>query len=174
MQENICFIPIGYVRHSISDEELKDILEGVEGYIEIFPEYADGLKEIEGFSHIMIISYLHKVTEEQRKVLKIKHRKLARFGIKIDDIPEVGVFASDSPHRPNPIAISIVRLLSVEGTKLKVRGIDLSSGTPVLDIKPYDYGRQIKNISVPWWSELLEKRLKEKLGDRERYGGISP
>ncbi|HEU97746.1 MAG TPA: tRNA (N6-threonylcarbamoyladenosine(37)-N6)-methyltransferase TrmO [Fervidicoccus fontis] len=174
MKENYCFIPIGYVRHGISDEKLRDTLEGVEGYIEILPEYAEGLSNLEGFSHIIVISYLYKVTEEQRKVLKIRHRRLARMGIEIGDIPEIGVFASDSPHRPNPIALSIVRLLSVDGTKLKVMGIDVSDGTPVLDIKPYDYGRQIKNISVPWWAELLEKRLKEKFGDRAKYEGISP
>jgi len=174
LKKEFCIGPIGYVRHDVSYEELRNKLEGVEGYIEILPEYAEGLTNLEGFSHIIVITFLDTLTEEQRKTLKIRHRKLERLGIKIDDVPEVGVFASDSPHRPNPIALSIVRLLSVEGNKLRVGGIDVSSGTPVLDIKPYDQGRCVRNFTVPWWSELLEKRIREKFGAREGYYGFSP
>jgi tRNA (Thr-GGU) A37 N-methylase len=58
---------------------------------------------------------MHRVTDDEKRVLLVKPRRLLRFGVKIDDLPIVGVFATDSPHRPNPIAISIVKLLSVEG-----------------------------------------------------------
>ncbi|MEM3777811.1 MAG: tRNA (N6-threonylcarbamoyladenosine(37)-N6)-methyltransferase TrmO [Fervidicoccaceae archaeon] len=163
----ICFKPIGYVRHGKDDDVLKRAWRGVEGYIEILPEYSDGLLNLEGFSHIIVISFLHKIGEDQRKVLRIKHRKLERFGIRIDDIPEVGVFASDSPARPNPIGLSIVRLIRVEGNKLFVSGLDLSDGTPVLDIKPYDHGRQIKEIELPQWAKLLEERIRDRFGPEE-------
>lgn len=157
--------PIGYVRHDYDDEYVRKSPCGVDGVIEILPEYAEGLRELDGFSHIIVVAYLHKVDERGRRVLKIRHRGLANIGIKIDDIPEVGVFASDSPHRPNPIALSIVRLVSIDMNKLYVSGLDLFSGTPVLDIKPYDAGRSVKGYSVPWWSKVLEERVREKFGD---------
>ena len=156
--------PIGYVRHKYSDEEVKSSWRGVEGYIEILPEYIDGLAYLEGFSHIIVIAYMHKVSEDERKVLRVKHKRLARLGVRVDDIPEVGVFATDSPHRPNPIALTIVRLLSIEGGRLHVAGLDLYNGTPVLDIKPYDHSRVVKDFDMPWWAKLLLERVRAVSG----------
>ncbi len=158
--------PIGIIRVDLSDEDVKNSWEGVEGIIEIYPEYVEGLEGIEGFSHLIVLAYLHKTTPEQRKVLKIKHRRLARFGIDISDIPEVGVFASDSPHRPNPIALTIVELIKRVDNKLYVKNLDLFNGTPVLDIKPYTSDRMISNYRVPWWYKVLEQRTLEKMGSR--------
>lgn len=165
MHAPIVLKPIGYVRHGYSDEEVKLALRGVRGEIEILPEYEEGLRGIDGFSHLIVISFLHKVGEAGRKVLLVKHRRLARFGVRIDDIPEVGVFATDSPHRPNPIALSIVKLLRREGNRLIVEGLDLFDGTPVLDIKPYDSSRAISDFRVPWWVSVLEERLKQATGE---------
>lgn len=159
----VCFKPIGFVRHRFSDEEVKELLQGASGYVELLPEYIDGTSGLEGFSHIILITYLHKVSEEQRKVLRVRHRRLLKFGIDISDLPEVGVFSTDSPHRPNPIGLSIVRLLKIEKNRLYVDGIDLFDGTPVLDIKPYDYGRIITGIKVPQWAEEVYKRIERKM-----------
>ncbi|MEM4038955.1 MAG: TrmO family methyltransferase, partial [Nitrososphaerota archaeon] len=90
--------PIGVVRTDVGDEFVKDSLEGVVGRIEIFKEYEGGLEGIEEFSHIIVLAYLHKVTEEQKKVLKVKHKRLLKLGFSLDELPEVGVFCSDSPH----------------------------------------------------------------------------
>ncbi len=160
----ITFKPIGVVHVGLRDEDVKSSWEGVEGVVEVFPQYEEGLDGIEGFSHIILITYLHKTTEEHRKVLKVKHRRLKRFGIKIDDIPEVGVFCTDSPHRPNPIGLSIVELLRRNGRFLYVKGLDLFDGTPVLDIKAYTRDRIVEEIKVPWWVEVLERRVREKVG----------
>jgi tRNA-Thr(GGU) m(6)t(6)A37 methyltransferase TsaA len=157
--------PIGYIKHDYSDEEVKSSWRGVEGYIEILPEYSDGLLHLEGFSHIIVIAYMHKVSEVEKRVLRVRHRRLTRLGIRIDDLPEVGVFATDSPHRPNPIAITIVKLLSIEGRRLRVTGLDLYNETPVLDIKPYDHSRVVKDFTVPWWTRIIMERVKERFGE---------
>jgi len=158
MNNYIDFIPIGIIRTSASEEEIKNSYEGVEGTIEIFEEFSIGLEGIEDFSHLIIIFWMDKVSEKDRKTLKVKHRRLLRFGFKENELPEVGVFCTDSPHRPNPIGITIVELINREGRFLKVKGIDAFNGTPVIDIKPYTYDRIIENIRVPkWFKEILEK-----------------
>jgi len=144
----ICFFPIGIVRNSLSDEEVRRARRGVRGYIEVFKEYMDGLDGIEEFSHIMIIAYLHKVSWERRKVLKVRPR--GRM-----DLPLIGVFSTNSPLRPNPIAVTIVRLLDRRGNILYVDGLDLFDGTPVLDIKPYTPGRIIRDATFPEWIHKL-------------------
>jgi len=158
--------PIGIVHTKLSDEEVKNSWEGVEGVVEVFREYVKGLKGIEDFSHIIILAYLHKTKKEHKKVLRVRHRRLLRFGIKIEDIPEVGVFCTDSPHRPNPIALTIVELVKRDGRFLHVRGLDLFDGTPVLDIKPYTPDRVVEKINVPQWYKILEQRIFEKFGKK--------
>lgn len=160
----LCFKPIGIVRLKYSDEEVKNSLEGVEGVIEIYPEYEEGLEGIDDFSHIIAIFYLHKVTEEQRRVLKVKHKRLRRFGIDISNFPEVGVFCTDSPHRPNPIALTILELTKRERRFLYVRGLDVFNGTPVIDIKAYTPDRAISDIILPKWYTEISRIVKEKLG----------
>ncbi len=147
--------PIGVVHTSFSPEEIKSSLGGVDGTIEVFEEYAEGLRGLEGFSHIIVLAYLHFTREAP---LLVKPRRLARLGIPLEELPTVGVFATDSPHRPNPIALTIVELKAVRGRFLEVRGLDLFDGTPVLDIKPYTPSRSLKNIRLPdWYVELLRK-----------------
>jgi len=160
----LCFKPIGIVRLKYSDEEVKNSLKGVEGVIEIYPEYEEGLEGIDEFSHIIAIFYLHKVTEEQRRVLKVKHKRLRRFGIDISNFPEVGVFCTDSPHRPNPIALTILELIKRERRCLHVRGLDVFNGTPVIDIKAYTPDRAITDIRLPKWYTEISRVVKEKLG----------
>lgn len=161
----IALKPIGYIRHVYSDEEVKSSWKGVEGFVEVLPEYTEGLAGLEGFSHIIVIAYLDRVSEPQRKVLRVRPRRLSRLGIPLEELPEVGVFATDSPHRPNPLALSILRLKSIEGNKLRVERIDLFDGTPVLDIKPYDAGRVVRSFEVPEWHERLQRRIREVLGE---------
>ena len=97
----------------------------VEGLIEVFPEYQEGLKDIEGFSHLIILYFFH---------LSRDYSLLAKPYM--DDTPR-GIFSIRSPHRPNPIGLSVVRLLGREKNVLRVSEIDILDGTPLLDIKPY-------------------------------------
>ncbi|MCS7385209.1 MAG: tRNA (N6-threonylcarbamoyladenosine(37)-N6)-methyltransferase TrmO [archaeon GB-1867-005] len=155
--------PIGVVHVQHSDEEVSSSLNGVDGIVEVYPEYADGLKGIDGFSHIILLAYLHKVRSDQRKILVVRFRKFLRFGFKFEELPEAGVFASDSPVRPNPIAVSIVKLVGRTGRFLRVSGLDLFDGTPILDIKPYTPDRVINNYHLPYWYERFLIKVRNKL-----------
>jgi tRNA (adenine37-N6)-methyltransferase len=96
-----------------------------EGFLELLPELADGLADIEGFSHLYVIWAFHRSEGYEL------------FGrTPTDDRPH-GVFATRSPRRPNPIGLTVVELLGREGTRLHVRGLDMLDRTPILDIKPY-------------------------------------
>lgn len=95
--------------------------------VEVFPDYVEGLRDVEGFSHLMLVVHMHEATGTMLTV----HPP-------IDDEGKArGVFATRSPMRPNHIGVSIVELDRVEGHNLFVRGIDLLDGTPLIDIKPY-------------------------------------
>ncbi len=158
------FNPIGVVRVNLDDEYVKQSHEGVEGCLEIFEEYMEGLEGIDGFTHLIVIAYLHKVNSEQRKTLKVKHKRLLGLGIDLGDLPEVGVFCTDSPHRPNPIALTIVEVVKREKNILYVKNLDLFNGTPILDIKPYTLERVIIDIGFPEWYVNLRKKVEEKIG----------
>jgi len=159
--KEIILKPIGRVHVKFDDETVKKSMFGVKGEIEVFEEYEEGLEGIDGFSHLIIIAYLHKVKEEQKKVLKVRFRRLQRLGLKEEELPEVGVFCSDSPHRPVPIALTIVKLVRREGRRLYVENLDLFDETPILDIKPYTLERKIEEPKFPEWYEELWKKVAE-------------
>ena len=96
-----------------------------EGEILVDEKYVDGLKDLGGFSHIYVVYYFHKATRTELQVIPYL------------DTVQRGVFATRSPLRPAHIGLSIVELLAVEGNRLRVRGIDMLDGTPLIDIKPY-------------------------------------
>ncbi|MCD6242550.1 tRNA (N6-threonylcarbamoyladenosine(37)-N6)-methyltransferase TrmO [Candidatus Bathyarchaeota archaeon] len=162
--KRIILNPIGIVHTNFDDETVKKSTNGVEGEIEVFKEFNEGLEGIDGFSHLIVTAYLHKVSKEQRKVLKVRFRRLTKFGIKLEELPEVGVFCSDSPHRPVPVAITIVRLLKREGCILHVKNLDLFDKTPVLDIKPYTPDRIVEKLKLPEWYRELSRKVAKLTG----------
>jgi len=99
--------------------------EGVEGTVEVFPEYADGLKDLDGFSHIILLYHFHQSVGFNLLVTPFLDTNLR------------GVFATRAPKRPNPIGLSVVRLIHRDNSILSVQNIDILNGTPLLDIKPY-------------------------------------
>jgi len=133
----IVFRAIGIVRTSASDDDVRARSQELEATIEIFPEFEDALEGLDGFSHIFVLCHLDRLRPEQIGVLKVRPRRLLMKGFKLEELPLVGVFALDSPSRPNPIALSLVKLLHRQGRELTVSGLDCFNGTPVLDIKPY-------------------------------------
>jgi tRNA-Thr(GGU) m(6)t(6)A37 methyltransferase TsaA len=123
------FKPIGFVRtpyqNSAAIPKTFGVAPAAEGIVVILPEYAEGLLQIESFSHLILIFAFH---ESRGKPLKV---------IPPTQTEERGVFSSRSPHRPNAIGILTVKLIRREKAKLFVEGVDLLDGTPLLDIKPY-------------------------------------
>ncbi len=145
---------IGYVRVDVDDEYVRAHSGAVAGRVEVLPEYEEALDGLEEYSHIFIISILHKIPPEGRTVLKVRPKRLLRMGFREEEVPLVGVFASDSPARPNPIGLTLVRLLKREGRVLRVEGLDLFDGTPLIDIKPYKPNYRAEEYSCPRWAKL--------------------
>lgn len=158
MSNEVVFRPVGVVRTQASDEEIRGPHREFESTIEIFPEFQEALDGLEGFSHIFVLAFFHRLKPEQIGPLKIKPRRLLRLGLKIEELPLVGVFALDSPTRPNPIGLSLVKLLRRRDGRLIVLGLDCFDGTPVLDIKPHrdDY-RTDKYELAGWYRKLIER-----------------
>jgi tRNA-Thr(GGU) m(6)t(6)A37 methyltransferase TsaA len=95
------------------------------GYIELLPELTEGLKDLDGFSHIILVYHLHRSHKTSMRVVPFL------------DSEAHGIFATRAPHRPNPIGISVVKLTRIEDNLLYVENLDVLDGTPLLDIKPY-------------------------------------
>lgn len=147
MFEEIRFTPIGVIRSSHTEPEKTPIqpcyAEDCPGRVEVLPQYAEGLRDLEGYSHIYLI-YCHHRAQEPRLVVKpfLQDR-------------ERGLFSTRMPHRPNPIGLSIVRLLSREGSVLHIASVDILDGTPLLDIKPYSRRIDcIENTRNGWQDEV--------------------
>jgi tRNA-Thr(GGU) m(6)t(6)A37 methyltransferase TsaA len=157
--------PIGVVRVDVSDDEIRERGHQVEceSRIAIFPEFKDGLAGLEGFSHIFVQSYLNKLRPDQTGVLKVRPRRLLKRGFTLDELPLVGVFAIDSPTRPNPIGLSLVKLLRIDGLDLFVSGLDLFDGTPILDIKPYRGDYRADNYELAEWYRTIRSRVGEDI-----------
>jgi tRNA (adenine37-N6)-methyltransferase len=136
------FDPIGVVRTNLTNDEVKKSWpNGIEAEIEVFPSYVEALDGIDALTQLIVLFYLHEITEDERKILKVRPRRLIRQGLRPEDLPLRGVFCLDSPLRPNPIGLTIVRLLRRNQNILRVSGLDAFNGTPVLDIKPYKSDR---------------------------------
>jgi tRNA-Thr(GGU) m(6)t(6)A37 methyltransferase TsaA len=146
--EDIVLKPIGVVRTEAVGDEVKD--KNRISQIIIHAEFAEALDGIEEFSHLFVLFWLNQVSRENER-LKV-HPRGRR------DLPLLGVFATRSMLRPNPIGLTLVELIKVEGNVLMVRGLDALDGTPVLDIKPFDPWDTAKGAWVPrWWTKLNEK-----------------
>lgn len=100
----------------------------VRGTVEVFAEYAEGLRDLDGFSHIVLLCHLHQSTSYRLRLVPYLETELR------------GLFATRSPNRPNPIGLSVLELVGIADNLLTVEGLDFLNGTPVLDIKPYICG----------------------------------
>ncbi len=154
----IQFRPIGIIHTKASEAEVRENGDR-EGEIEIYPEFAEGLEGIDGYSHLFVIVYFDRLRPEQIGPLRVKPRGLLRRGFTLEELPLLGVFALDSPTRPNPIGLTLVRLLRREGNRLFVQGLDFFDRTPILDIKGYRPNYRTDDFTLPdWFRKLADDR----------------
>ncbi len=139
-------------------KEADDIPRGLgaehkaEGSLEVLPEFEEGLQDIEGFSHLYLIWVFDRTRGYQLTVTPPS-----------DDRPH-GVFATRAPNRPNPIALTVVRLVGRQGRFLQLRGVDMLDGTPVLDIKPYLSNVPPEELKRGWLQEAEQRKKAEEQG----------
>jgi len=127
----------------------------VQGTIEVFPEFVSGLKDLDGFSHIILIYHLHQVKKSDLLVTPF-----------LDDQPR-GIYATRAPSRPNPIGLSIVKLSRIEGDTLHIENVDVLDGTPLLDIKPYvpEFDHYV-DVNIGWLEKARGKVQGKKSDQR--------
>jgi len=131
---------------------------GVAGTVEISPDFIEGLKDLDGFSHIMLIYHFHLSEGYELSVKPFVDDKLR------------GVFATRAPKRPNPVGISVVKLIKVEGNLLYIENVDIIDGTPLLDIKPYISEVDAHEVEkTGWLSGKAEKMHSMKADERFRH-----
>lgn len=158
---NIELKPVGVIHSPFKELEGMPIqptgAAGISGTVEVFAEYRDGLKDLEGFSHIVLLYYFH-----------------CSRGCKLHVVPYLdtemrGVFATRAPRRPNPIGLSVVRLEMIRDGVLHIQNVDILDGTPLLDIKPYvpEFDPQVE-VRTGWLEKAGESAAHQKSDDRFR------
>jgi tRNA-Thr(GGU) m(6)t(6)A37 methyltransferase TsaA len=146
----IRYKPIGIIHSPFKEPKgtpiQSAIAKGIKGTVEIFPEYVKGLQDIEGFSHIILLYHFHL------------SKAVSLISKPFMDEKSHGIFAIRGPSRPNPIGISIVRLIKVNNNILHIRNLDIVDGTPLLDIKPYvpDFDKE-EAIRIGWLEGNINK-----------------
>ena len=136
--------PIGVVKNGATTQEDRR-WEDMLSEIVVRDEFAAGLDGIELFSHIIIVYWMHRLKAGERSLLKVHPWRK-------EEMPLMGVFATRYPARPNPVGLTVVRLLGRQGNTLKVIGLDAVDGTPVIDMKPYLLnGDCVPGATAPRW-----------------------
>jgi tRNA-Thr(GGU) m(6)t(6)A37 methyltransferase TsaA len=149
----IVYKPIGIIHSPFTEKDqtpIQSAFSKADGTVEVFPEYSEGLRDIEGFSHLILIYHFHH-TEEC---------SLTRKPF-LDGSRDRGIFAIRHFCRPNPIGISVVELKKVRGNILEVGGIDVLDGTPLLDIKPYVRQFDCRDESRNGWVDVRNPQQEE-------------
>lgn len=126
---SVTYEPIGTIHSPFTSVQGMPIqpnsARGIRGTVEVFAPFAVGLQDLEGFSHLILLYHFHRATQARLSVVPFLDRE------------SHGIFATRAPTRPNPIGVSVVRLLRLEGRVLEIENVDILDGTPLLDIKPY-------------------------------------
>jgi len=157
-EDGVVLRPIGVVRSPFTDPAGMPIQPagavGIRGSVEILPGFCDGLADLEGFSRIILVYLFHRSEGYSLRTVPF-----------LDD-RERGVFATRAPRRPNPIGLSVVRLVAVEGCRLVIEDVDILDGTPVLDIKPYVPSIDSYPGEQDGWFGECDREVREARADR--------
>jgi tRNA-Thr(GGU) m(6)t(6)A37 methyltransferase TsaA len=158
--KKVQFISIGTIHSPFKDLEGMPIqpigARDIKGEIHLDNQYKEGLKDLEGFSHIILIYHLHLSKGHDLEVKPFL------------DTEKRGIFATRSPKRPNHIGLSVVRLEKIEGTKIYISDVDIVDGTPLLDIKPYipNFDKHDDDEVAIGWFEDKHHEAVDKKSDR--------
>ena len=155
----IVYQPIGTIASPYTTREGMPIqasgAKGIRGKVTIFPEYGEGLKDLDGFSHIILLYHFHRTMQKELVVTPF-----------LDNEPR-GVFATRSPNHPNTIGLSVVRLLAIDSLHLTIEDVDVLDGTPLLDIKPYVPAFDHREPERVGWLEKVQREAgKHQADDR--------
>jgi len=165
-REPITVHPIGVIRseHVVARETpiQPAYAKGCKGQVEVFPEFVEGLRDLEGFSHIYLLYQFHQAGQVQLIVKPF-----------LQDT-ERGVYSTRAPCRPNGIGLSIVELIGREGNVLYLDSVDILDGTPLLDIKPYTAKFDRLETACNGWQDEVDEATAQNLGRREYKGKGSP
>jgi len=157
MMNDVSYKFIGIIKTPFNSKEGMPIqptgAKGIKGFIEINPEFVEGLKDLDGFSHIILIYHFHKVSNYELTVKPF-----------MDDQMH-GVLSTRAPKRPNPIGLSVVKLIKLEGNILHVENIDVLNGTPLLDIKPLIPDVDFAEVDKLGWLEGKSNKMGDKKAD---------
>lgn len=142
--------PIGVIHSPFAEPKGTPVqppaAKDVEGVVEVYPEFAEGLQGVEGFSHLILIYYLHLCNKQELVVKPFLGEEMH------------GVFATRAPGRPNLLGMSVVRLIKVKDNKLHVKDVDIVEGTLLLDIKPYVAAFDVRqNVQSGWFEKNIHK-----------------
>jgi len=152
--KEILLQPIGFVETDAVGDEVRE--KSRLSRIVLRRDLQDALMGIEDFSHLFVLFWLSEISSDHREWLKVYPRGRR-------DLPLVGVFATRTKFRPNPIGLTLVKLIRVNGNVLVVRGLDAFDKTPILDIKPFDPWDTAAEAKVPvWWMKLQEERMAKR------------
>ncbi|MBN1828869.1 MAG: tRNA (N6-threonylcarbamoyladenosine(37)-N6)-methyltransferase TrmO [Deltaproteobacteria bacterium] len=164
--KDVIYGPIGVIRSEHTVADLTPIqtvyAKNCRGRAEIFPDFAEGLRDLEGFSHLYLLYHFHEAGPVKLRVKPF-----------LQDI-ERGVFSTRAPCRPNPIGLSIVELLRREGNILYLAGLDILDGTPLLDIKPYTAKFDCREGTRNGWQDGVDEETAHRRGQRGYRGGTPP
>lgn len=148
---HICYEPIGIIRTDFTSIEnlpkQAAFADDTTGRVELLDEYADGLTDLDGFSHVILLYHLDQIDGAVQLLTE-----------PFPDDVERGLFATRTPRRPNPIGMSVVRLNNINGTTLRFSGVDMLDQTPLLDVKPFIPAIDTRNEYTIGWLERDVKR----------------
>jgi tRNA-Thr(GGU) m(6)t(6)A37 methyltransferase TsaA len=155
----VVYSPIGIIHspfHSLEEMPIQPTSDvSGPGSVEIYPEYVDGLKDLEGFSHIYLVYHFDRARRSGLRVTPF-----------LDKEPR-GVFATRAPGRPNSIGLSLVEIVCIESNLIQVAKIDVLDGTPLLDIKPYVHEfESVHDIRIGWLEQVKGQISVRKSDDR--------
>ena len=158
MRTPISYRPIGTIHSPFTAEAgmpIQGEFSDASGTIELDEEYVDGLRDLEGFSHIIIVYHFDRSEGYDLETEPY-----------LEDEPR-GLFATRAPRRPNPIGLSIVEVTDVSGSTISVEGIDVLDGTPLLDLKPYvpTFDR-VEEAKIGWMTDVIANESRHRADDR--------